>query len=277
MFVSFLISGMNYQNILITGGTSGLGFELAKICCSHKYNVWITGRSLKKGLPEGMKIHFLRIDFSDLNQTRRVIKEIIDQGIRFDIIVNNAGVLGPVSFCRTVDGFEYTFQVNFLTHLLIDDMIISASEPGHPVKLAVVTSPIYRFVSPDFKMPDEATYEPYTVYALSKYYLLLSADYLKKKHIDKDIRLINFNPGVFRSGIYRVKQKWFQVLYKIAAPFMRSPALVALKLFELLESNSVSEGIIYRSRYSKGKQGPVLTTEAEDFLLACEQAVKIMR
>jgi len=268
---------MNRGNILITGGTSGLGFELAKICCSNKYNVWITGRSLKSGLPEGMKIHFLRVDFSDLRQTTGVIKELITQGVRFDTIVNNAGVLGPVSFCRSEDGIEYTFQVNFLAHLLVNDMILSAPVPGHRIKLAIVTSPIYRLVKPDFKMPDETTYEPYTVYALSKYYLLLSADFLKKKHGDKDIRLIKFNPGVFRSGIFRMKREWFQFLYKIAAPFMRSPALVADKLFELLESDSVADGIVYKDCHTEWKQSPVLTPEAEDFLFACEQAVNIMR
>jgi len=266
---------MNSGNILITGGTSGLGFELAKLFCRSRYNVWVTGRSLNAGLPEGMTLHFLRMDFSDLNQTCRAIKELINQGIKFDIVVNNAGVLGPSSFLRTTDGFEYTFQINFLAHLLINDIIFSALDPGDHIKLAIVTSPVHRLVHPGFRMPGKENYESYSVYALSKHYLLLSGDYLKERHKSKDIRLIKFNPGVFRSGIYRMKKSWFHVLYKTAAPFMKSPSIPARKLFELIVSDSVSDRIIYRSLESEGERSPQLTREAWDFLFSCQQAVMI--
>jgi hypothetical protein len=124
-------------------------------------------------------------------------------------------------------------------------------------------------------MPEEENYESYAVYALSKHYLLLTADYLRKKYSDRDIRLVKFNPGVFRSGIYRTKQNWFHILYKIAAPFMQSPAKPAENLFELIGSDFVSDEIIYRSLKAEGHKSPGLTREAEDFLFSCQQAVRI--
>lgn len=267
---------MKTGNVLITGGTSGLGFELAKLFCKESYDVWVTGRSLKTGLPEGMKMHFLRTDFSDLRQTARIIQQVTAGGIKFDIIVNNAGVLGPAEFCLTGDGFEYTFQINFLSHLLINNIIFSALDPCDHIKLAIVTSPVYRLVQPGFRIPSKENYESYSVYALSKHYLLLSGDYLKKRHNSKDISLIKFNPGVFRSGIYRTKKKWFHLLYKTAAPFMTSPSTPARKLFQLIGSDSVSDRIIYRRPDSAGEISPQLTCEAEDFLFSCQQAVEVM-
>lgn len=278
MFVpAIFIFLMNQKNILITGGTSGLGFELAKLFCKANYNVWITGRSLKAGLPEGMRLHFLRTDFADLRQTENVVKQLLGEGISFDVIVNNAGVLGPPSYTTTKDGFEYTFQINFLAHLLVNNLILSEHVPGKPVTLAIVTSPVYRVVDPDFRIPDGSKYFSYEMYSLTKHYLLLAGDYMKKKYNNQNIRLIKFNPGVFGSGIYRTKQNWFQFLYRIAAPFMRSASKPAGLLYELIHEPHLREDIVYRSKRKAGPASPVLTAEAEEFLLACEEAIKIVR
>ncbi|MGQ9620942.1 MAG: SDR family NAD(P)-dependent oxidoreductase [Bacteroidales bacterium] len=268
---------MSGKNILITGGTSGLGFELAKLFCYNNYDVWITGRSLKAGLPEGMKLHFLRTDFSDLKKTAGVLDEVIRKGIKFDIVVNNAAVLGSSSYYVTKDGFEYIFQVNFLAHLLINDMILSCAETGQNVKLAIVTSPVYRYVRHHFSMPREEEFQSYSMYALSKYYLLLTGDYMKKKYKGINVSLVKFNPGIFRSGIYRMKQHWFQFLYGIAAPFMRSPEKPARIFYELIEGQSISDYRVYRNIRSGGIESPGLTEEAEKFLLSCGEAISILR
>jgi hypothetical protein len=45
-----------------------------------------------------------------------------------------------------------------------------------------------------------------------------------------------------------MQKKWFQYLYQIAAPFMRSPSKVASCLAEILEQENHLNGAIYSSK-----------------------------
>jgi len=264
---------MGKKSVIITGGTSGLGFELAKIFSNGRYDVWVTGRSLKSGLPEGVRLNFARADFTDLRQTAGVMKDLRERGIRFDIIVNNAAILGHPEYMTTTDGYECTFQVNFLSHLLANRILLDGAVREKPVTLATVTSPVYRLVNPVFKFPEKEDYNSFRVYALTKYLLLLLADYLKGKFPDGMLKLVKFNPGVFSSGIYRSRGKFFGSLYRIASPVLRSPEIPARKLYELIERGNQQERFVYNCFNRRLNESPELTAEAEKFLLACEQSV----
>src|SRR5512133_3531568 len=127
---------MNFTNptkILITGGTSGLGYELAKYFVSTGAEVYVTGRNPERLTGCGDVIHFIRMDFADLSDVKQKI--LLFSDTKPDLIINNAGVLGPHKFRMTKDGFEYTMQVNFLAHLLIDRMIAGARSSNEPLTI----------------------------------------------------------------------------------------------------------------------------------------------
>lgn len=71
---------------------------------------------------------------------------IVDFCRLFDVVVLNAGILLPAKE-RTEDGFEATFQVNFLGHFLLIDGIIAHQCPAHPVKVVTLTSIMHRQIS----------------------------------------------------------------------------------------------------------------------------------
>lgn len=125
--------------ILITGGTSGLGLRLAKYFLEKGYDVVATGRKNITLTEYGEKFSLLRIDFSNMAQTSEAVKKIC-RNHRFDIVINNAGILSPPDFQLTGDGFEYTFQVNFLSHLMLSEIILTNSEPGRPLMIATTVS-----------------------------------------------------------------------------------------------------------------------------------------
>ena len=80
------------QNILITGGTSGLGLELVRLFLDKGFNVITTGRSniVIPGFEERLKLYI--VDFADLKQVASVTKEICNNH-SVDYIINNAGIL----------------------------------------------------------------------------------------------------------------------------------------------------------------------------------------
>jgi NAD(P)-dependent dehydrogenase (short-subunit alcohol dehydrogenase family) len=259
------------KNILITGGTSGLGLELVKLFLSEGSEVYVTGRN-PKGLPlQNSKLHFIAVDFSDLKAVSEIINKFAGQSIKFDILVNNAGILSPPVYTTTNDSFEYTFQVNFLSHLLIDEMIIRNKTDSAPLTVVSVTSPVYKYVKPDFRMSDINRYRSFKVYAESKLYLLLIGEYLCSKYPEKRLRFIGYDPGTFSSGIYRMQKKWFQVLYKIAAPFMRSPAKVAKALYQILTNQIRNYDLVYDVSMRTRQIPYSNTAEAGELLNFCEQ------
>ncbi len=233
------------QNILITGGTSGLGLELVRFFLKQGYNVFATGRQKVSLIGFESRFTLLNIDFSDLKEVSTGVKTICTNH-SFSLVINNAGILSPPSYTETADGYEYTFQVNFLAHLLINEIIVNSINNRHKIKIVTITSPVYRFASlhPGIEK-NEKNYRPMRSYSTSKLCLAMMPDLLSTRHNDAALMCFSFDPGTFSSGIYRMQKRWFRALYRVAAPFMRSSAGVAKVLAELISEDETVSGRIY--------------------------------
>lgn len=262
------------KKILITGGTSGLGLELAKCFLKKGYEVVVTGRINRAISDSGERFAFCMTDFSDLNQTSDSLKRICRDN-RFDIIINNAGILSPPDLLLTNDGHEYSFQVNFLSHLLVNEIIIRSQESERPLKIAATVSLVYRFAENDLIFDkSEKDYVPLKAYSNSKLYLALMGSYLTREYQSYNLRCIGFDPGVFRSDIYRMQKGWFRFLYKVAAPFMRNPVKVAECYADLIEREDLVNGTIYKISRKK-RSVPLKESQAVDmFWKSCYQMIE---
>jgi len=234
--------------ILITGGTSGLGLELVRVFLDNGFYVVATGRQSVSLPGSEERFRLYRSDFSKLSETAEVIKQICDT-YEFDYVIYNAGILSPPGFTATSDGFEYTFQVNFLTHLLANEIIAGKHDPSGSLKIAAITSPVYRIASRELKLiQDSSGYRPLKAYSESKLYLALMCRHFAALYRARNISFLPFDPGIFGSRIYRMQSGLFQFLYNIAAPFMRKPASVARVLAELMTESNTINGEVYDLR-----------------------------
>lgn len=234
--------------IIITGGTSGLGLELVKIFLNNGYSVVTTGRNSINLSGYNGEFNFFRMDFRDLRQTAESIKDICKKH-EFDIVINNAGILSPPDFTLTKDGLEYSFQVNFLAHLLVNEIILGEQPFNKSLKICSITSPVYRFVKADWSLsPDPADYKPFKAYSESKYYLAWMGKELSARYPERKLDCFSFDPGTFSSGIYRTQSSMFQKLYMIATPFMRKPSRVADKLALIMSETNINSGAVYNIR-----------------------------
>jgi NAD(P)-dependent dehydrogenase (short-subunit alcohol dehydrogenase family) len=234
--------------ILITGGTSGLGLELVKIFLNKGYAVIATGRQLIELPDYAEQFEFYQVDFSNLTQVAFSIRKICEIH-DFDFVINNAGVLSPPEFTPTINGLEYTFQVNYLAHLLVNEIIVRNNNNNKKLRIVAVTSPVYRLVKTDLSIQsDKKNYNAVNAYASSKLFLTLMCESLPSIYPDLNLSCFSFDPGTFRSGIFRMQKSWFRGLYRIAAPFMRSPAKVAKILSEILIRDEVVNGTIINKK-----------------------------
>jgi len=233
------------KKILVTGGTSGLGLELVRLFLGEGYSVVATGRQQIDLQELQHRFTLLNVDFSDLEQVAAATKSIC-RDHAFSYIVNNAGTLSPPGYSETTDGIEYTLQINFLAHLLMNEIILDGITDGRLIKIASVTSPVYRFASPDpYVKTASSDYSAIRSYSSSKLYLAIMMEFLTVRHRDLNLQCFSFDPGTFSSGIYRMQKKWFRVMYRVAAPFMKSPARAAKTLMELMLKETIVNGMIY--------------------------------
>jgi NAD(P)-dependent dehydrogenase (short-subunit alcohol dehydrogenase family) len=259
--------------ILITGGTSGLGLELVRRFHSKGYDVYTLGRVFKGSTPDGGRFHFIKTDFSGLIQLSKTIYDLLEGDLKFDIIINNAGILSPPDYNTTADGMELSFQVNFLSHLLIDELIINSKKDSEPLLVISVTSPVYKYTKPDYIIPVKESYSPFKAYAESKYYLLLLGEHFRRLYPEKNFTFISFNPGTFASGIYRMQNRYFHTLYRIAAPFMRSAGKVADMLIKIVENTDLQDGCLYKKFGTHGVKPLIDNEAAGEFMLSCWKIV----
>ncbi|MFN8240594.1 MAG: SDR family NAD(P)-dependent oxidoreductase [Bacteroidales bacterium] len=258
------------MNILVTGGTSGLGYELVLKLLGNGHNVTAIGRTLKKIPVSQSNFNFVKADFSDLHATTLAINGLMNQNPGYDVIINNAGVLSPQSFTLTTDGLEHSFQVNFLANMLTDILVISQSSDNKPVRVISITSPVWRHVRPSFRLPDPGRYRMFRVYSETKYYQVISGYLLNRLLPGKTVIFAAFDPGTFRSGISRMQKKWFRMLYKIASPLMTDPSEIAGVLAHLACTDPFPEGTVV-NRKGRKKDDIVLpsATILNDFSGLC--------
>jgi NAD(P)-dependent dehydrogenase (short-subunit alcohol dehydrogenase family) len=140
------------QVCIITGATSGVGYEAAKRIAQAGAHLVLVCRNLEKAnvVKEEIinqfntKVDLIQADFSNLNDVRNATNQILNHYPVVKILINNAG-LHLTTRKLTADGFEIVFCVNHLasflfTRLLLDRMINSA-----PARIIQVNSEGHRF------------------------------------------------------------------------------------------------------------------------------------
>ena len=122
---------------LITGASSGIGFELAKIFAKDKINVILVARSegkLKELAAElqkqfGIMVHVLAKDLSHCNSPKEIFEWCNQNNITVDYLVNNAGVgdFGLFTESRWTKQEEMinlnVTALTYLTHLILPGMV----------------------------------------------------------------------------------------------------------------------------------------------------------
>ncbi len=108
---------------IVTGSSSGIGFETALALAKEGYFTYATMRDTTKSnkikeiaQKENLKINILELDVDDENSVKAAIAQILDQKQRIDVLVNNAGwgLWGCVEDV-SVDEFKEQFETNFFS------------------------------------------------------------------------------------------------------------------------------------------------------------------
>ena len=109
------------KTVLITGGASGIGLLMAKICLQKNAERVILldldsealNRAKNEFQEHAAKLHFLKVDITDEAQLDEALLKLQSLGVEVDILINNAGVVTGKSFIEhTSKDIELNMQVN---------------------------------------------------------------------------------------------------------------------------------------------------------------------
>lgn len=188
---------MPTKTALITGASTGIGKELAKIHASKGGDLVIIARSesklnqLKKELEQQYNIVVLVIakDLSDVNAPQEIYEEVKKQGIEIDYLINNAG-FGALGKFHELDLARQISMINLnitaltaLTHLFLPEFVKRNSGK------ILNTSSTASF------MPGPLQ----AVYFATKAYVTFFTNALSEELHDTNITVTNLMPGATES------------------------------------------------------------------------------
>ena len=108
---------------VVTGSSSGIGFETSLALAREGYFTYATMRNLGKAEEikkisedEGLSLKVIELDVDNEQSAENAIKSIIDEKERIDVLVNNAGWgLWGTAEDVSLDEFREQFETNFFS------------------------------------------------------------------------------------------------------------------------------------------------------------------
>ena len=161
---------------LVTGATSGLGYETALELLRHGADVLVAARNPDKAAQAaetltqkaGRAPTVLELDLADLASVEKAADEVITSYDRLDLLINNAGVMAP-PYRETVDGFELQIGTNHLGHFALTGRLMPLLLNGS--RVVTVSSFMHKTVrgisKADLRRP-AGSYRKWELYGKSK-------------------------------------------------------------------------------------------------------------
>lgn len=151
------IKSQDGRVFIVTGGYSGVGFEICRMLYQAGGSVYLAGRSqeqgesaierLKQQYPDSSgTLVFLKIALDDLDSVKAATEEFKSKESRLDILFNNAGVSNPPAGSVSAQGYELSMATNaigpwYLTQLLAPVLKETAkSQPPASVRVTWTSS-----------------------------------------------------------------------------------------------------------------------------------------
>ncbi|KZR91221.1 SDR family NAD(P)-dependent oxidoreductase [Synechococcus sp. MIT S9508] len=137
------------QRVLLTGGSSGVGFEAAKVLSAQGHQLTIVCRNpatadqTRSLLPDS--VHTLICDLADLAAVATICSQLVDRGTALDALVLNAGLqyAGASEAQFSVQGIELTFAVNQLAHQLMAMRLLPLLRKAASPRVVITASEVH--------------------------------------------------------------------------------------------------------------------------------------
>ncbi|CAN7996250.1 unnamed protein product [Ixodes hexagonus] len=203
---------MNGKTVIITGANAGIGKETAKELARRKARVIIACRNVNKAQEAADEIFretqqtvvVRHLDLSSLRSLRNFAREIVFTEQRLDVLINNAGVAQADELQLTEDGYELSFQTNYLGHFLLTMLLLDLLKKTAPSRVVNVSSLMYHFGATDRmeeRIRGKLRSNPTLTYSHTKMANLMFTIELAKMLKSKGVTVNALHPGMVQTGL----------------------------------------------------------------------------
>jgi short-subunit dehydrogenase len=225
------------QVVVLTGASSGLGKEIAKLLLQKEnYKLILSGRNAK-GFEEFKNSHDVTIVIGDL--TKHTTIDLLEQAVkeegRIDILINNAGVTYVNSFMENTEtNLDELLAIDLkapimVTHRLYPYMLKQQS--GHIININSAVGKVAK--------------ENHTMYSAAKFGLKGFTDALRIEAKPNHIRVTSVHPG-------GINTEFYDHLEGIPTEKYMDPVKIAQLIVQLIETDhSISPDEIVINRMTK--------------------------
>jgi NAD(P)-dependent dehydrogenase (short-subunit alcohol dehydrogenase family) len=217
---------------LVTGANSGIGKETALGLARLGATVVLACRNREKGEAAlndirqksgSSALELMTVDLADLSSVRKMAAGYLDTHAKIDVLINNAGLI-LTKRSVTVDGFETTFQVNYLSHFLLTHLLLDSLKRSAPSRVINVSSSAHTSGHMHFDdLQCAKGYNAFKSYGQSKLAEVLFTYELARRTSGTKVDVNCLHPGSVASNWGRGSGSWLSAGLRLFSVFETSP------------------------------------------------------
>lgn len=242
---------MTGKVVVITGATSGVGYEAAKRLAQGGAHLVLVGRNKDKA--ERVKaelralfpvpIDLVIADFADLGDVRKAATTILSSYPRIDVLINCAGMHSTTRIL-TKEGFETVFCVNHLASFLFTMLLLDRVKASAPARILQINSEGHRFNGLDLDDLDwhRRRYKGLKGYGASKTAQLFTVWELDDRLKGSGVTINAMHPGDVLTNIGSNNGPLYRFFFKhFTAHFLKDPVISGDAIYYLSAAPELSD------------------------------------
>lgn len=249
------------KTIIITGATSGIGYEAALALAKADATVVIASRNESKGkmiiekiqqIYPSATVSFMCLDTGSQASVKSFCDTWIKTGKKIDCLILNAGISNVPTREETVDGFERQIATNYFGHFTMTALLLPCMNSDADARIIPVSSLAHKRTHLHFDdLLLKKKYNPMTAYNHSKLAVLTFALELSRRISESNIniKVVPVHPGVAVTGITRGGDRANPIIQKVAKTMFglmgQSAEQGAWPILYAATSNNVKNGEYY--------------------------------
>lgn len=207
---SIEINSVRDKVVIVTGSSSGIGLEIAKILSAKKATVIIACRDEARGIEIHNQINgnseYINLDLSSFESIDKFTRSVNNKFSKVDILINNAGVMGP-PFSKTDEQLELTFGVNYIGYYLLTNKLmpmLKEVKGSRVVNMSSIAQYKVKYIDWE-NINSQIHYDRWEAYALSNLFRMMFTVELERKLREKAYQTIALacHPGVTMTNLVR--------------------------------------------------------------------------
>jgi short-subunit dehydrogenase len=266
--------------VVITGGTSGIGYVTARKYAFHGANLLLINRNEEKSIRVceeiredfGVECEYKIADFSRISDVVNVSKELLDSNLIIDVFIHNAGVFYTKKVI-TEDNLEITFQVDYLGSFILTYILKDKLKAQESTRIIFVNSEGHRFALFGLRLDDlewdDHHYSGSRSYGQAKLAQLLSMIKFNEYFKDSRVSINAMHPGSVLTSMGQNNGRSYRFFKRLFIDrAAKSPEISAQALYYLgvsKEMNGVS-GKFFRLTAEEEPAYPALDRGVADEL-----------